>query len=165
MFDPPERVPHASIPYEVNACDAHHELSRAAAREAMVLLKNQDNLLPLSRDVASIAVIGPNAHDDQVLLGNYFGVPSRPSTPLEGIREAVSKGTKVWYTPGCKLLGTARDGLGRAGNFSEALSMAERADVTVLCLGLSADIEGEQGDASNSEAAGDKKDLSLTGLQ
>ncbi len=164
MFDPPERVPHAAIPYEVNDCDAHRQLARNAARESMVLLKN-DGLLPLARGLESIAVIGPNAHDDQVLLGNYFGVPSLSVTPLDGIRAAVSKHTKVWYAPGCKLLGTARDGLGRAGNFSEAISMAERAEVVVLCLGLSADIEGEQGDASNSEAAGDKKDLRLTGLQ
>ena len=69
------------------------------------------------------------------------------------------------YTEGCKLQGTKTDGLGRAGNLSEAVSVAARADVVVLCLGLSADIEGEQGDASNSEAAGDKVDLKLPGLQ
>ena len=164
MFDPPGRVPHAAIPYELNDSKAHRELARAAARESIVLLKN-DGILPLPRDLESIAVIGPNAHDDQVLLGNYFGIPSLSVTPLDGIRAAVSRDTKVWYAPGCELLGTARDGLGRAGNFSEAISMAERAQVVVLCLGLSAEIEGEQGDASNSEAAGDKKDLRLTGLQ
>ncbi|HEY6728415.1 MAG TPA: glycoside hydrolase family 3 C-terminal domain-containing protein, partial [Polyangiaceae bacterium] len=165
MFDPPAMVPHAAIPYELNDSIEHRALSRAAARESMVLLKNAGGLLPLKRDVKSIAVIGPNAHDDSVLLGNYFGIPSHSVTPLDGIRAAVSEQTKVWYAPGCKLLGTARDGLGRAGNLSEAMSMAERADVIVLCLGLSAEIEGEQGDASNSEAAGDKKDLGLTGLQ
>ena len=69
------------------------------------------------------------------------------------------------YTDGCKLQGTKTDGLGRAGNLSEAVSVAARADVVVLCLGLSAEIEGEQGDASNSEAAGDKVDLRLPGLQ
>src|SRR6186713_1343072 len=165
MFDPPALVPHAAIPYEANDSDEHCALARVAARESMVLLKNANQLLPLERDLKSIAVIGPNAHDDSVLVGNYFGIPSQPVTPLDGIRAAVSDQTKVWYAPGCKLLGTARDGLGRAGNLSEAMSMAERADVIVLCLGLSAEIEGEQGDASNSEAAGDKKDLSLTGLQ
>ncbi|HEU5075713.1 MAG TPA: glycoside hydrolase family 3 C-terminal domain-containing protein, partial [Polyangiaceae bacterium] len=165
MFDPPAMVPHAGIPYENNDSTEHRALSRAAARESMVLLKNSDGLLPLKRDLKNIAVIGPNAHDDSVLLGNYFGIPSHSVTPLDGIRAAVSARTKVWYAPGCKLLGTARDGLSRAGNLSEAMSMAERADVIVLCLGLSAEIEGEQGDASNSEAAGDKKDLRLTGLQ
>jgi beta-glucosidase len=86
-------------------------------------------------------------------------------TPLDGIRAAVSPRTKVTYTDGCKLQGTKTDGLGRAGNLSEAVSVAARADVVVLCLGLSADIEGEQGDAGNSEAAGDKVDLKLPGLQ
>jgi beta-glucosidase len=165
MFDPPERVPFAAIPYEKNDCDEHRALSRATAREAMVLLKNSGDLLPLPKDLRSVAVIGPNAYDPQVLCANYFGTPSRTVTPLDGIRAAVSAKTKVWYTDGCQLQGTKTDGLGRAGNLSEAVSVAERADVVILCLGLSAEIEGEQGDASNSEAAGDKVGLGLTGLQ
>jgi beta-glucosidase len=165
MFDPPELVPYASIPYEVNDSPPHAELARVAAREAMVLLKNQGSLLPLPKDLGSIAVIGPNAADPNVLVGNYFGIPSNPTTPLAGIRAAVSPDTKVWYTQGCKLQGTKREGLGRSALMSEAISMAQRADVVVLCLGLSADIEGEQGDAGNSEAAGDKTTLDLPGLQ
>jgi beta-glucosidase len=165
MFDPVARVPFADIPYERNDCDEHRALARAAARESMVLLKNEGNLLPLRRDLHSLAVIGPNANDPDVLRANYFGVPSWSVTPLAGIRAAVSPHTKVWYTDGCKRLGMKTDGLDRAGNLSEAVSIAERADVVVLCLGLSAEIEGEQGDASNSEAAGDKVDLKLTGLQ
>jgi beta-glucosidase len=165
MFDAPARVPFASIPYEINDCERHHELARTAACESIVLLKNAAGLLPLPRDIARIAVIGPNAHDARVLNANYSGVPSISTTPLDGIRAAVSGMTKVWYAEGCKHLGTALDGLERAGNVTEALSMAERADVVVACLGLSADIEGEQGDAGNSEAAGDKRDLRLTGLQ
>jgi beta-glucosidase len=165
MFDPPERVPFASIPYEVNDSTEHRALSLRAARESIVLLKNENNLLPLPKTLRSIAVIGPNAYDKHVLVANYYGVPSEAVTPLDGIRAKVSPETKVWYTDGCKLLGTATDGLSRAGNLSEAVSMASRADVIVACLGLSAEIEGEQGDASNSEAAGDKLNLSLTGLQ
>jgi beta-glucosidase len=165
MFDPPERVPYARIPYEVNDCDAHQELALTAARESIVLLRNRGNLLPLSPELSSIAVIGPNAHDHQVLLANYFGTPSRSVTPLEGIRAAVSKRTKVWYAPGCRRLGDEAEGLGRSGILSEAVSLATRAEVVVLCLGLSAEIEGEQGDASNSDASGDKLHLDLTGLQ
>jgi beta-glucosidase len=164
LFDPPEMVPFASIPYEVNDSEAHRALARRAAEASVVLLKN-DGTLPLSPSIRSIAVIGPNAHDPSVPLGNYNGVPSRLVTPLDGIRAAVTKETKVWYTDGCKHQGMHTDGLSRAGNFSEARSMAQRADAVVLCLGLSAEIEGEQGDASNSEAAGDKIDLHLTGLQ
>jgi beta-glucosidase len=165
MFDPPARVPHAAIPYERNDCDEHRALARATAREGMVLLKNGGGVLPLAKDLRSLAVIGPNAYAPQVLLANYFGTPSRVVTPLDGIRAAVSARTKVWYAEGCKLTGMTTDGLGRAGNLSEAVSVAERADAVVLCLGLSAEIEGEQGDASNSDAAGDKLDLHLPGLQ
>src|SRR4029079_7426034 len=143
----------------------HHALARTAARESIVLLKNAGGLLPLKKDIGSIAVIGPNAYDPHVLVANYFGIPSRAVTPLDGIREAVSPMTKVTYTDGCRLQGTKTCGLGGAGNLSEAVSVASRADVVVLCMGLSADIEGEQGDAGNSEAAGDKLDLKLPGLQ
>jgi beta-glucosidase len=163
MFDPPERVPYASIPYEINDCEQHRALARAAASASMVLLKNDHDLLPLRKDLRSIAVIGPNAYDHQVLCANYHGTPSRAVTPLEGIRDAVS--AQIWYAQGCKRQGTAIDGLDCAGHLAEAVSVAERADVVVLCLGLSAEIEGEQGDASNSEAAGDKVDLELSGLQ
>lgn len=165
LFDPPEQVPYASIPYEINDRPEHRALARTAAQEAIVLLKNAGGLLPLRKDISSIAVIGPNAYEPKVLLGNYFGTPSRSVTPLEGIRQAVSPSTQVWYAEGCQLLGTQREGLGRNGNLSEAISMAARADVVVLCLGLSADIEGEQGDTGNSEAAGDRIQLGLPGLQ
>jgi beta-glucosidase len=165
MFDPPELVAYASTPYEVNDSEPHRKLSLEAARESMVLLKNDGPLLPLSKNIKSIAVIGPNANDHHVLVANYFGFPSQSVTPLEGIRAAVSKDTKVWYTQGCKLTGTKREGLGRAAVLSEAVSMAQRSEVVVLCLGLSAEIEGEQGDVSNSEAAGDKATLELPGLQ
>jgi beta-glucosidase len=165
LFDPPERVPYASIPYETNDCDQHRALARSTAAASMVLLKNDRGLLPLRKDLRNIAVIGPNAYDHHVLCANYSGTPSHAVTPLEGIRAAVSAQTKVWYAPGCKRQGTATDGLDCAGHLAEAVSIAERADAIVLCLGLSAEIEGEQGDASNSEAAGDKVDLDLPGLQ
>src|SRR4029077_10545181 len=150
---------------EVNDCDSHRALARAAARESIVLLKNARGLLPLSPDLGTIAVIGPNAYDHSVLRANYFGIASKTVTPLDGIRSRVSPHTKVLYAEGCKLLGTKTDGLGRAGNLSEAVSVAQRADAVVVCLGLSADIEGEQGEAGNSEPREDKVDRHLTGLQ
>jgi beta-glucosidase len=165
MLDPPEEVPYAAIPYERNDCEEHRALARTAACESMVLLKNDNGLLPLRKNLRSVAVIGPNAYDPQVLRANYFGEPSQVVTPLDGVRAAVSKKTKVWYAQGCKRTGTRTDGLGRAGNLSEALSVAERADAVILCLGLDADIEGEQGDVGNSDSGGDKTDLALPGLQ
>lgn len=165
MFDPTDRVPFAAIPYEVNDCEEHRQLALETARKSIVLLKNASNLLPLSRELESIAVIGPNANDDHVLLANYFGQPSISVTPLEGIRAAVSPTTKIWTTQGCKRTGLKTEGVRNHANLTEALSMAERADVTILCLGLDAELEGEQDDIGNTDAGGDKKDLKLTGLQ
>jgi beta-glucosidase len=101
MFDPPEQVAYARIPYEINDSQEHRALALQAARESIVLLKNECGFLPLSRDLPSIAVVGPNADDLKVLLGNYRGTPSRAVTPLEGIRQKVSPATKVYYAQGC----------------------------------------------------------------
>jgi beta-glucosidase len=101
MFDPPEMVPYAQIPYSVNDSPDHRALALRAARESIVLLKNEDHVLPLSKDVGSIAVIGPDADDLMTLLGNYCGTASRATTVLEGLRAAVSPKTRVSYARGC----------------------------------------------------------------
>src|SRR5438034_3173270 len=103
MFDSPERVRWARIPYNVLDQPAHRELARQAARESMVLLKNAGGVLPLRKTLRSIAVIGPNADQWRMLLGNYNGLPADPVTPLRGIREAVSKNTRVLYARGADL--------------------------------------------------------------
>ncbi|HEX3249758.1 MAG TPA: glycoside hydrolase family 3 C-terminal domain-containing protein, partial [Pyrinomonadaceae bacterium] len=103
MFDPPELVPYSKIPFSANDSPEHRQLALEAARESIVLLKNENNALPLRRDLKSIAVIGPNADEVQVLLGNYNGQPSRATTPLAGIRQHVSSGTKVLYALGTPL--------------------------------------------------------------
>jgi len=101
MFDPEEIVPYNKIPFEVNDCPAHRQLSIDAARESMVLLKNTNSTLPLSGDLDVIAVIGPNADEPSTMYGNYNGYPSKYVTPLQGIRKKVSPQTKVLYTKGC----------------------------------------------------------------
>jgi len=100
MFDPPEQVPYAQIPYQVVDSPAHRALARRAARESIVLLKNEGSLLPLPRDMGSLAVIGPNADDREVLLGNYNGTPSRAVSVLEGIRAKLAPGARLYYAPG-----------------------------------------------------------------
>ena len=100
MFDPPEKVPFAQIPPDVVDSPAHRELARQVARESIVLLKNEDGLLPLSNEIASIAVIGPNADDGDVLLGNYRGTPSQPVTVLTGITSKVGPAVRVSYARG-----------------------------------------------------------------
>ncbi|HEY0321789.1 MAG TPA: glycoside hydrolase family 3 C-terminal domain-containing protein [Pyrinomonadaceae bacterium] len=107
MFDPQEMVPYSRIPFEVNDSPANRALALKAAQESIVLLKNQNNILPLKKDIKSIAVIGPNADYLEALLGNYNGVPSKWTTPLEGIKQKVSANTKVLYALGTTLTGEA----------------------------------------------------------
>ncbi len=99
MFDPPEMVKYAQIPYSENDTPAHRSLALEAARESIVLLKNQSRTLPLRRDLKTIAVIGPNADAPDVLLGNYNGTPSRSVTPLQGIRSKLPN-ARVLYSAG-----------------------------------------------------------------
>jgi beta-glucosidase len=103
MFDPPERVKYTRIPFEIVDSKEHHELALEATRESIVLLKNDKNVLPLKKNIGTIAVIGPNSDDWLMLLGNYNGTPSDPVTPLKGIRQKVSSTTKVLFSQGCQL--------------------------------------------------------------
>jgi beta-glucosidase len=102
MFDPPEMVPYANIPYTVVDSKEHKALALEAAQKSIVLLKNEKNTLPLKKDLKSLAVIGPNADQWLMLLGNYNGVPSDAITPLRGIREKL-RNTEVLYAQGCEL--------------------------------------------------------------
>jgi len=90
MFDPPERVPYSKITIAENDSSAHRDLARVAERKAIVLLKNESGLLPLSPSVRNVAVIGPSADDPVGLLGNYNGISSRQVTPREGIERQFS---------------------------------------------------------------------------
>jgi beta-glucosidase len=103
MFDPDSAVRWARIPFGDNDSPAHRALALRVARESMVLLKNTGRLLPLRKTLRTIAVIGPNADQVPVLLGNYNGTPADPITPLRGIRAAVSPRTRVIYAQGSDL--------------------------------------------------------------
>ncbi|MBU2703555.1 beta-glucosidase [Sporomusaceae bacterium BoRhaA] len=167
LFDDPEHVSYNKILYEKNDCQEHREFAVETAKQTLVLLKNQENLLPLDRKkLNSLAVIGPNANSREALIGNYCGTASNYVSILEGIRAAVSKDTTVYYAQGCHLYKDKVEGLAEPKDrFAEALAAAERADAVVLCLGLDASIEGEEGDASNEYASSDKMNLNLPGLQ
>ncbi len=103
MFDPPERVPYAAIPMSTVDSREHRELALEAARKSIVLLKNDGALLPLSKNLRKIAVVGPNADDAELLLGNYNGIPAEPVTPLAGIRRKLAGRTTVLAARGCDL--------------------------------------------------------------
>jgi beta-glucosidase len=104
MFDPPSQVRWAQIPYKANQSPAHDALSRKAAQESLVLLKNS-GILPLAKNkLKSIAVIGPTGDEIMSLLGNYYGTPAAPVTILQGIREAAGPDVKVSYARGTDLV-------------------------------------------------------------
>ncbi len=138
---------------------AHRDLALRAAREGIVLLKNDGNLLPLSKDVRSIAVIGPNADDPLNQLGDYVSktVLQEITTVLAGIQKKVSPATRVSYVEGCNVLGDDRNG------FAAAEKAARDADVAVVVVG-----ENERRKPGNLGTDGEGKDvasLDLTGVQ
>ncbi|HEK85608.1 MAG TPA: glucan 1,4-alpha-glucosidase [Candidatus Aminicenantes bacterium] len=100
MFDPADRVPYASIPYSVVDSPKHRALAMEAARKSIVLLQNRGETLPLPKSLKSVAIIGPNADDVEVLLGNYNGFPAEPITPLRGLKDLLGQRTEIIYEPG-----------------------------------------------------------------
>ncbi len=182
MFDPPDRVPWAKTPYAVNQAPAHDELARRAARQSLVLLKN-DGVLPLSKSVRRIAVIGPTADSVNALLGNYNGTPAAPVTILQGIREAVPQ-AEVIHERGAELVeglverpvagapgAVPGDAAGPAAaapapSAEAAVEAARRADVVVFVGGLTSQIEGEEMRVDlPGFAGGDRTDLRLPASQ
>lgn len=102
MFDDEDEVPYAQFPYSVNASEEHADLALEAAQKSIVLLKNKDNTLPLSKEIKKLAVIGPNANNWEALLGNYNGIPKNPVTVLAGLQEKLSD-TRILFAEGAHL--------------------------------------------------------------
>ncbi|GKU86993.1 hypothetical protein SLEP1_g1456 [Rubroshorea leprosula] len=114
---------------------AHQELALEAARQGIVLLKNDRPSLPLSNlRHRTIAVIGPNANVTDTMIGNYAGFPCQYTSPLQGIRNYA----KTIYQPGCADVACSNDTL-----FGGAINAAHQADATVLVMGLDQSIEAE----------------------
>ncbi len=163
MFDPPENVSYASIPYSANDSLEHRRKSCEAACKTMTLLKN-NGILPLSKDIKTIAIVGPNADDRDVLFANYKGIASETVTLLEGIREAIPE-ANILYSLGCHISRTElRDD--ETSLLSEAESCALAADIVILAIGINSKIEGEEADPRYPEfGGGDRDDIELPGLQ
>ena len=104
MFDPADMLPWANLGPEVISCEAFDALATQAARESMVLLENKGNVLPLSKNIKTLAVIGPNADDAAMLNGNYGGTPTEAHTHslLDGLRAALPN-TNIIYRKACEL--------------------------------------------------------------
>ena len=140
---------------------ANQALALRAGREGIVLLKNEQNLLPLKKDLKSVAVIGPNADDVMNQLGDYSPkkVLQHVTTVIEGIRAAVSDQTKVTHTRGCEITGTDKSG------FAEAVAAAKEADVAIVVVGErqhGSPTDGESHDVASLDLSGVQEDLVQT---
>jgi len=148
----------------------HIQLARAAAQEAITLLKNDNNVAPLDLSkIKTIAVIGPNAN--RTLLGGYSGVPKHEVTMLEGIKAKVGSHAKVLYSEGCKItIGgswnedkvVASDPEEDRRQIKEAVAIAKKADVIILAIGGN---EQTSREAWNLQHMGDRTSLDLIGRQ
>lgn len=157
FFDNPSSSVYAKYGEDSVANSYHKMLARKTAQQAMVLLKNDKNLLPLDKNkYAEIAVVGPNAASIDALVGNYHGLSDKAVNFVEGITAAVNAGTRVEYDLGCDFSDTAHLG---------GLWMAGNADVAIAVIGLSPVYEGEEGDAFLSKSGGDKSSLELPASQ
>jgi beta-glucosidase len=137
---------------------ANQDLALRAGREGIVLLKNDKNLLPLKRDLNSVAVIGPNADDVMNQLGDYSPrkILQHVTTVTEGIKAAVSPQTKVIQARGCEITGADRSG------FVQAVQAAKGADVAIVVVGESQHgihTDGESHDVASLDLSGVQEDL------
>ena len=163
MFDPDEQVPYAAIPTDVINHSDHFDHALKMARQSMVLLKN-NGVLPLSKNIKKIAVIGPNADSPLVMLGNYNGFPEKIVTPLLGIKDILEE-TEVIYHKGCdytRPLEKTSDSDGWMATLSDA-------DAIVFVGGISPFLEGEEGDAGKEKLegfiGGDRTTINLPTIQ
>ena len=159
MFDPAEDVPFASIGMDVVACDAHRQLAYRAATESVVLLKNKNNILPIKPSTRKIFVTGPTATSMEVLLGNYYGFNDQMITLLEGITGRVPEGMGMEYHLGALLKHP------REIKETWAPYMAQSADVSIVCVGFTPQLEGEEGEALLTPLNGDRESISLPASQ
>lgn len=153
FFDEASLSPYKNYNEDSIANTYHRMLARKMAGQSMVLLKNENNILPLNKNqYPQIMIVGPNAASLDALLGNYHGVSDNAVTFVEGITNAVGDGTRVEYDMGCNYTDTTRFG---------GIWAASNADITIAVLGLTPVYEGEEGDAFLAENGADRKSLSL----
>ena len=132
----------------------HIKLARDVAAKSIVLLKNKNNILPLSKNINRLFITGPNAANVNTLLANYNGLSPNMVTPLEGITTKVSNGTMIRFNEGVGLISDNN-------RMDWSASLAGSSDVTIAIMGISALIEGEEGAAISSDANGDRNTISL----
>ena len=160
MFDPPQSDPYSQIGIEVVNSEKHRSIALEAARKSVVLLKNNNNLLPLSDSAKKLLLIGPSAANPNVLLGNYHGINDHLVTILEGlaVKTKEKSGIVLDYHPGCMMYDPNH-------NIGWTVGMAESADIVIAAFGLDFMMEGEEGDAIASDSKGDRDSIELPAWQ
>ena len=164
MYDPADRVPYANIGREVIECDAHKAHAYAMAQKSMVLLKNDKQILPLNpKKIKRIALIGPNMHNGSAQLANYFGTPSEIITPYMSLQRRYGNQIQI------DTISDIVQKIANGPSFAQIAAQARKADVIIFVSGLTADYEGEAGDAGaggfSGFASGDRTTIQLPAVQ
>jgi len=156
LFDNPYRFCDTEREYKAQNNPEHTKAARDIASKSIVLMKNENNLLPLSKDVKTIAFIGPLVKEYKQNLGfwsielPYVDYDKFIVSQWDGIKNKIGKNTKLLYAKGCDIEGDNKDG------FEEALSVARQADVVILSIGERRDMSGE---------AKSRSDIHIPGIQ
>jgi len=158
LFDPAGSNRYDGIPGSVVNSPEHRALARTAAQRSIVLLKN-NGALPLSTGLKKYYVTGPTAASVDVLLGNYYGVTDRLVTILEGLTGQVQPGSQMTWRQGVLL---DRDNV---NPIDWASGESKTADATIVVMGISGLLEGEEGESIASPSAGDRLNYNIPGNQ
>lgn len=155
LFDDPYRYSDTLRQQRVVFAPAHREAARRVARESMVLLKNETKALPLSKEIRSLAVIGPLADSQADLLGAWHadGQAQECTSLLTGIKRALADSTAVSYVKGCDIRGDDRSG------FAAALRAARKAEAIVVAVGEAWQMSGEAASRTTINLPGVQADL------
>jgi beta-glucosidase len=165
MFDPDSMVSYNRIPITENATTESRKLNRQVARQSIVLLKNDNHLLPIQKAVRKILVTGPYANKTSVLLGNYNGTPSHPVTLLDGIRTRSGKSIKVEYSVGVHPPEEYKQAADSA-EMEAAVGLSKKSDIVVFVGGISPALEGEEMNVPiKGFSGGDRSSLDLPDAQ
>lgn len=161
LFDAKEFVKYSQIPLSVLECDKHKKLSLKMARQSLVLLKNDKDILPLKKNMKKIAVIGPNADNEKALLGNYNGFPSKIVTPLTAIQNKVSKKTEVVFAKSIDYVGELNN-----DSLAVLIDKLKKVEVVIMVGGISPQLEGEEMPVNiEGFAGGDRTSIALPRIQ